>query len=87
MSIEPYGLTTYQALTYWDNSIVARLPVYHRLDCSFSKTVNTGFGAFTLGGSILNVYDKKNIFYFNRDSGLSVYMLPFTPSLFVKAEL
>ncbi|MGE5315057.1 MAG: TonB-dependent receptor plug domain-containing protein, partial [Acidobacteriota bacterium] len=86
-SIEPYGSVGYDPIAYWDNAATARLPIYHRLDCSFSKVLKAGSFDVTFGGSILNVYDKKNIFYFNRDSGRSVYMLPFTPSLFVKAEL
>jgi hypothetical protein len=86
-SIDPYAPTTSEPIAYWDNSLTARLPDYHRLDCSFSKIFKISTGDLTFGGSILNVYNKKNIFYFNRDSGKSVYMLPFTPSLFIKAEL
>lgn len=87
ISIDPYAPTSSQPVAYWDNGSIARLPIYHRLDCSFSKNFSTSLADITVGGSILNVYDKKNIFYFNRDSGQSVYMLPFTPSLFIKAEL
>jgi len=87
ISIEPYMQETYEAVAYWNDGISARLPVYHRLDCSFSKEFATSLGSILVGGSILNVYDKENVFYFNRDSGKSVHMLPFTPSIFMKAEL
>ena len=58
----------------------ARLPAYHRLDASVSYDLRIlGLDA-SLGVDILNVYDNKNIFYFDRNTGQRVNMLPFFPS-------
>lgn len=59
---------------------VARLPTYHRLDASamyrFSLKPITG----TLGIHVVNVYNHKNVFYFDRKTGQEINMLPFFPS-------
>ncbi len=34
----------------------------------------------SIGVDLLNVYNNKNIFYFDRNTGQSVYMLSFYPS-------
>jgi hypothetical protein len=58
----------------------ARLPAYHRLDADLAYDVTLlGFNA-SLGLDILNVYDNKNFFYFDRKIGQSINMLPFYPS-------
>jgi hypothetical protein len=58
----------------------ARLPAYHRLDADLAYDVTImGFNA-SLGIDILNVYDNKNFFYFDRKIGQSINMLPFYPS-------
>ena len=59
-----------------------RLPYYHRLDFSVSKDfvfkqqrkVNVNF-------SITNVYDRENIFYFDRVNYVRENQLPFLPSI------
>jgi hypothetical protein len=58
----------------------ARLPTYHRLDASFLyhfRVLGTG-GAFSI--SVMNVYDRKNPFYFDRNTGQRVNMIPIFPS-------
>jgi hypothetical protein len=58
----------------------ARLPSYHRLDANFSYNLTLlGFDV-SVGLDILNVYDNKNFFYFDRKIGQSINMLPFYPS-------
>lgn len=64
-----------------------RLPVYHRLDLSVSKDYDLELFSGSLGASIVNVYDKENIFYFDKETGESVSMLRFMPSVFVKVKL
>jgi hypothetical protein len=64
-----------------------RLPVYHRLDLGLSKKFTIGLAELSLGASIINVYDRENIFYFDRDTGERINMLPFMPSLFVKVKI
>lgn len=59
----------------------ARMPVYHRLDLGLSHR----FKMFSLTGeieaSVINVYNRKNVFYFERETGRRINMLPFVPSI------
>ena len=66
---------------------LGRLPVYHRLDLSLTKQFYIDQFKLEVGLSVLNVYDRKNIFYFKRDTGERVNMLPFLPSATVRVEL
>lgn len=72
---------------FWGKKNTGRLPVYHRMDIGVKKKMELGFANITFGANIMNVYDKKNIFYFDPDTGQKVYMLPFFPSVSIKAEL
>lgn len=66
---------------------LGRLPDYHRLDFSLSKKfIFTGFNVY-LDFSIINVYDRENIFYFDRETGEKINMLPFLPTATVKVEI
>ncbi|MBE2280622.1 MAG: TonB-dependent receptor [Ignavibacteriaceae bacterium] len=64
-----------------------RFPFYHRLDLNISKAFTFYFMRLTLDFSIINIYDRKNIFYFDKETGERVDMLPFLPSLSLKLEL
>jgi len=66
----------------------SRLPWYHRLDIGFSKTL-TIYNSFALNLKVdlINLYDRKNIFYINKDTGEKVYMLPFMFTFFVGLEI
>ncbi len=66
---------------------LGRLPDYHRLDFTVSKKFRLEPFGFDLSFSIINAYDRKNIFYFKRDTGERVNMLPFLPSATVRVEL
>ncbi|MBI1939841.1 MAG: TonB-dependent receptor [Ignavibacteriales bacterium] len=66
---------------------LARLPDYHRLDLSLTKKLNLGFVKAEIDASIINVYDRKNIFYFTRETGKRVNMLPFMPTVTFKVEI
>jgi len=66
---------------------LATLPKYHRLDVSISKKIDLSFIKVSLAGSIINVYNRNNIFYFQRDTGKRVNMLPFLPTVTIKVEL
>ncbi len=66
---------------------LARLPDYHRLDLSVSKYFEISPFKFTIDASVINVYNRKNIFYFVRNTGARVYMLPFLPTATLKVEL
>jgi hypothetical protein len=76
---EPYGILGVQNLQ--------RLPTYHRLDFTLSKKFQLDFCNINFSFSILNVYNRQNIFYFKRDTGERVNMLPFLPSATIRVEL
>jgi len=63
---------------------LGRLPSYHRLDVSLSKKFNFSFMRIYADVSIINVYDRKNIFYFERDTGKRINMLPIIPTATLK---
>lgn len=63
---------------------LGRLPDYHRLDLSLSKKINFSFMKIYFDVSVINVYDRKNIFYFERDTGKRVNMLPIIPTATLK---
>lgn len=60
----------------------ARLPMYHRLDGTLKHWIdftNTSRLEFSL--SVTNIYNRNNIFYFDRVQHQRVNQLPFMPSL------
>jgi hypothetical protein len=61
-----------------------RLPDYQRLDVSVSKSVQMSQKmALRFNASCINVYNRSNIFYFNRITGQRVNQLPILPTLSV----
>ncbi len=66
---------------------LARLPDYHRLDFSITKKFTIWDFACGFDFSIINVYNRKNIFYFNRQTGQRVNMLPFLPTATLDIEI
>lgn len=59
-----------------------RLPYYHRLDINLKKMIPTGENSeLEISLSITNVYNRENIFYFDRIRYERVNQLPFMPSL------
>jgi hypothetical protein len=59
-----------------------RLPSYHRFDISIKRkfTVSEN-GILEVHGGITNIYNRQNVFYFNRITNRTVYQLPFMPSI------
>lgn len=66
---------------------INRLPTYHRLDFSLSKKIELDLFNLYIDFYIINVYDRKNLFYFELDTGERVNMLPFLPTVTIKAEI
>ena len=66
---------------------LGRLPAYHRLDLSVSKKLILGPSIFTISLNAINVYNRKNIFYYERDTGRRVNMLPFLFTATIKVEI
>ncbi|MCW5908824.1 MAG: TonB-dependent receptor [Chitinophagales bacterium] len=59
-----------------------RLPYYHRLDFSIKKVFDIkGKVKIELNASVSNIYNRKNIFYFDRVTYNRVNQLPVLPSL------
>jgi hypothetical protein len=67
---------------------LGRLPYYHRFDISATKTIkvkqnNGNKNTMQIIFSCTNVYNRKNIFYFDRIKHIRVNQLPILPSLAV----
>lgn len=54
----------------------ARLPGYQSLDLSASYKLDLAGTSFNLQATVINVLDKKNVFYINNVTGNVVYQLP-----------
>jgi hypothetical protein len=65
----------------------SRLPVYHRLDLSLSKEFALYFMKMTFEANIINAYNRKNIFYFDRTTGERINMLPFLPTVSIRVDI
>jgi hypothetical protein len=59
-----------------------RMPDYHRMDVSLKKTFVVGKNSnLEITASVVNVYNRKNIFYFDRIRYQRVNQLPTLPSI------
>ena len=59
-----------------------RLPDYHRLDLSLTKKINlknSTFMEISLG--VTNLYDRSNIFYYDRVNAIRINQLPIMPNI------
>ncbi|MBK7499203.1 MAG: TonB-dependent receptor [Ignavibacteriales bacterium] len=66
---------------------LGRLPAYHRLDLGLTKKFIIGPSVFSIGLNVINAYNRENIFYYERDTGRRVNMLPFLFTATVKVEI
>ena len=72
------GFPTYSEYVKYGVINSRRLPCYHKLDLSFTRDFKlSGFPKAEVSLSITNVYDRANIFYYNRRTGKRVNMMPF----------
>jgi hypothetical protein len=85
--ISSSSLTDYEYFPILAERNVAHLPDYHRLDMSVSKKLQLWFMNMNIDLNVINVYDRKNFFYFDTKTGERVNMLPFLPSIDIKVEL
>lgn len=69
-------------ILYADEINGGRLPYYHRLDLSAKRrwAFKNKF-MVELQASALNLYNRKNVFYFDRVRFATIYQLPLLPSL------
>ncbi len=63
------------------------LPAYHRLDVSVERTIDFGSGRVAVQLSIINAYDRANIFFLDIFTLQQADQLPLIPSLGLKASL
>ncbi|MDR1006145.1 MAG: TonB-dependent receptor [Bacteroidales bacterium] len=69
-------------MTYYGDLNSKRLPDYHRLDLSVKKRWQIGKrSVFTLNLSVTNVYNRNNLFYYDRITSSRVDQLPIMPSI------
>ena len=80
-------LTSYAYFPILAARNAAHLPDYHRLDINLSKKFRLWIMNVNVDLSVINVYDRKNFFYFDTQTGERVNMLPFLPSIDIKVEL
>lgn len=78
---------SYGPFAVLDDINLGRLTNYHRMDLSISKKFRIYFITCEADISAMNVYSRKNIFYFKRDTGEKVYMLPFLLTATLKVSL
>lgn len=64
----------------------ARLNPYHRLDAGVTYRFEFGQVRGSVGVHIINLYNRKNVFYFERYTGQRIDMIPFFPSATVAFE-
>jgi CarboxypepD_reg-like domain/TonB-dependent Receptor Plug Domain len=77
-----YGGNGDLGIVYSNTRNGGRLPYYHRLDVSLKRTISFGkYGKAEIIASATNVYDRPNIFYFDRVRYDRVNQLPILPSL------
>ena len=62
------------------------LPTYHRLDLSVEKTFDLPRADITVLGSVINTYDRNNLFYLDVFTLQRVDQLPLIPTIGVKIE-
>jgi hypothetical protein len=82
----PYVGETGRSYAILGDKNAARLPAYHRLDVSATYRFAVRPIAGSLGVHVVNVYNHKNIFYFDRKTGQQTTMLPFFPTATVTIE-
>ncbi|MCY7409570.1 MAG: hypothetical protein LH473_04800, partial [Chitinophagales bacterium] len=69
-------------ILYDDSLNSGRLPYYHRLDLALKKIIHVSENSdLEINASVINVYNRANIFYFDRVRYERVNQLPILPSI------
>ncbi len=63
------------------------LPTFHRLDVSVEKSISFGASELTFLASVINTYDRANIFYLDVFTLRRANQFPLVPSLGIKASI
>ncbi len=75
-----------QPYTMLGSKNTGRLPAYHRMDVSVSKAFQLEWVRLVAEASVLNVYDRNNMFYYDRTTGERIDMLPILPTVNLRIE-
>lgn len=68
--------------TYFTDFNTGRLPYFHRLDVSLSRKIKLSKRTLmTVVASVTNVYNRENIFYFDRANFQRINQLPIMPTV------
>ncbi len=70
-----------QRRVIYDRPFGAVLPAYHRLDVSLARTFRVGRVSVAAQASVINAYDRRNLFYLDVFTLRRVDQLPWVPSL------
>jgi len=73
--------------TIYDRPYGSRLPIYHRLDISLSRTVRFSGASLKLQGGVINAYDRRNVFYVDVFEQRRVNQLPIVPYAGIKFSI
>lgn len=77
----------YQPYVILGDRNINRLPAYHRLDISVNKKFSLWDVNFRLEFNMLNVYDRDNLFYYDRNTGERVNMMPRLTTAGIRIEI
>ncbi|MEM0962335.1 MAG: carboxypeptidase regulatory-like domain-containing protein [Bacteroidota bacterium] len=76
------------ARVIYERPFNGRLPTFHRLDLSADRTFALSNGLdLTVQGSLINAYDRRNLFYYDTFTLQRVDQLPLIPSFGLKLEV
>jgi hypothetical protein len=84
---QPLLSNDYQFFPYKAERNAANGPDYHRLDINFSKSFQFWSLKMSIDVNFVNIYDRKNFFYYDIITGNRVNMLPFFPSIDIRAAI
>jgi len=69
-------------ILFSDERNSGRLPYYHRLDASIKRSIRVGeYSSLDITAAVTNIYDRENIFFFDRVDYTRVNQLPILPSV------
>jgi hypothetical protein len=73
--------------TIYDRPYGSRLPIYHRLDISLSRTVQFSDASLKFRAGAINAYDRRNVFYVDLFEQRRVDQLPIVPYAGIKLQI
>ncbi|MFT5142190.1 MAG: hypothetical protein ACI80V_001735 [Rhodothermales bacterium] len=83
--INPFETDVSRRVIY-ERPFSGELPAYHRMDTSVGRKFSVEHADLTVQASIINVYNRANLFYLDVFTLKRADQLPFVPSLGLKVE-